>query len=621
MYFFLPDRFSDGNEQGYKNLQGNTVTSGTTPLFTQADRGNAIGSGNEKEEWLRAGGKFVGGKIRGVISKLGYLKSMGITAIWIGPIFKQIASQDTYHGYAIQNFLEVDSRFGTREDLKELVKCAHDAGIYVLLDVILNHCGDVLAYEEQNAYYTGKTYKSPGFWAAERRLDNLIPLGPVNERAYPNAFPDGAVWPSELQNANSFIRKGYIRNWDALPEAVEGDFFGLKKLNLGLPAPSDLNRFVPSPALDTLCKVFQYWLAYADIDGFRIDTVRHMGEGPTRHFVSEIRQFSQRLGKKNFLLVGEISDHTAREVVLATGLNAALSIGALQRALNCVPRGHAPAQDYFSAFANVQNDAERWGRNQIVTMMDDHDQIWKIENKARFCAYPDGDVFIRAALGFNLCTMGIPCIYYGTEQSFAGNSDGITHSSEHYNDQFIRETMFGGGFGAFYSHNRHFFDDSSPLYRFVREVTFLRAKEVALRRGDQYLCAISPVCFLHGLHGLPNIASHYRFRSVIAWLRVHGNDEVLCAINTSNDGPARAWVTLNEDGPSTHGKDVMQRLYPTGDVQSIRVFHGNHGKRKVFLNVPPAGFVIFKLVRAARAVGNMSENAFETNKVTYTQPN
>jgi hypothetical protein len=102
MYFMLPDRFSDGNERGYKDNQGRPVTSGTTPLFAQADTENAISNDNHKEEWLRAGGKFVGGTIKGVTSKLCYLKSMGITAIWIGPIFKQVAGLETYHGYGIQ---------------------------------------------------------------------------------------------------------------------------------------------------------------------------------------------------------------------------------------------------------------------------------------------------------------------------------------------------------------------------------------------------------------------------------------------------------------------------------------------------------------------------------------
>ena len=70
-----------------------------------------------------------------------------MTAIWVSPIFKQVAFQESYHGYAIQNFLDVDPHFGTREDLREMVKTAHQHDIYVILDIILNHSGDVFTYD------------------------------------------------------------------------------------------------------------------------------------------------------------------------------------------------------------------------------------------------------------------------------------------------------------------------------------------------------------------------------------------------------------------------------------------------------------------------------------------
>jgi glycosidase len=80
-------------------------------------------------------------------SKIGYLKRLGVTAIWISPIFKQVKFQDTYHGYGIQNFLEVDPHFGSRDDLKTLIKIAHQQGIYVVLDIILNHTGNIFSYD------------------------------------------------------------------------------------------------------------------------------------------------------------------------------------------------------------------------------------------------------------------------------------------------------------------------------------------------------------------------------------------------------------------------------------------------------------------------------------------
>ena len=90
-----------------------------------SDRGNATGTAAERDRWAQAGGRFVGGTLRGLESKIGYLERLGITAIWISPIFEQVPAQETYHGYGIQNFLDVDPRFGTRDDLVSLVGTAH----------------------------------------------------------------------------------------------------------------------------------------------------------------------------------------------------------------------------------------------------------------------------------------------------------------------------------------------------------------------------------------------------------------------------------------------------------------------------------------------------------------
>lgn len=99
IYFMLPDRFSDGNENGFKDIDGNIVKTGETPLYTPAAKGNAIKTKADEKKWLDAGTRFTGGTIRGLQSKLGYLKRMGITAIWVGPVFKQVSNLQTYYGY------------------------------------------------------------------------------------------------------------------------------------------------------------------------------------------------------------------------------------------------------------------------------------------------------------------------------------------------------------------------------------------------------------------------------------------------------------------------------------------------------------------------------------------
>src|SRR5262249_54114726 len=181
--------------------------------------------------WRDAGTRFAGGTLPGLESKLGYLHRLGVTAIWISPIFKQVNADDSYHGYGIQDFLEVDPHFGTREDLRRLVRAAHELGIRVVLDIIVNHCGDVFRYRDGDPVWGGGTFAVRGF--RDNRGDASLPFGPVEPADLPRAFPDGAIWPAEFQSPEAFTCEGRIRNFDSFPEFADGDFFSLKDLHHG----------------------------------------------------------------------------------------------------------------------------------------------------------------------------------------------------------------------------------------------------------------------------------------------------------------------------------------------------------------------------------------------------
>ena len=161
IYFLLVDRFSDGSERGgYRDNSGNPVTSGTTPLYAKEGAHRV-----EYEYWLRAGGVWQGGTIKGLKSKLGYLQRLGISTLWVSPVFRQVAFEPSYHGYGIQNFLDVDPHFGTREELRDFVQSAHAHGIYVILDIIAHHTGNVFTYDPDRYVVhdtnTGQSYYDP----------------------------------------------------------------------------------------------------------------------------------------------------------------------------------------------------------------------------------------------------------------------------------------------------------------------------------------------------------------------------------------------------------------------------------------------------------------------------
>ena len=338
-YFLLPDRFSDSSENEYTSNDGSTTTSGTTPRFQASDAGTA-----DLPSWQENGNRWCGGTIAGLTSKLGYLKRLGITAVWIGPVFKQIATDEhSYHGYGVQNFLEIDPRFGTKEEYKVLTKTAHDMGMYIIQDIICNHTGDVFRYEgdaEPNWTWDAtqnqaKTYPAKGFYDADHVAEHLLPFNLVD----PSKYPEAAIWPSEFQDGNTiFKRQGKINNWEHDPEYLDGDFFTLKELDIG---EHDPDRFVPTPALKALVECFKYWIAFADLDAFRLDTVKHMGWGPTRWFCNAIHEFAVAIGKENFYIIGEITggNQSKYETVTQTGLNAALGITDLQAMLWQLPKG------------------------------------------------------------------------------------------------------------------------------------------------------------------------------------------------------------------------------------------------------------------------------------------
>jgi glycosidase len=609
LYFLLLDRFSDGKEKdGYRDNADRPVHNGSTPLYRPEDSGRV-----DYDNWFRAGGDWQGGTLQGLKSKLGYLRRLGITALWVSPIFRQVAFEPSYHGYGIQNFLDVDPHFGTRAEFRDFVQAAHEQGIYVILDIIAHHTGNVFSYAPDrypthdpatgqwynDPRWDGKPYAVAGFNDPNGRP--TLPFDPPDPGRMEATWPDGAIWPREFQRPDLFLRKGHITNWENYPEYAEGDMFGLKTLDIWVQWAGQYRQ--ASSALACLLRVYCFWIAYADLDGFRIDAAKHMGLEVLRGFCDVIREFTQSIGKERFLLVGEVSggrEH-AWEVVEKTGLDAALGIDDVPGKLERLVTGYAEPPEYFSLFRNWALDepaghGHRWYRNQVVTLVDDHDQVRKGNAKWRFC----GDSRFRD-LAFNvmavqLTTLGIPCIYYGSEQGFdSGGRPGGT-------DLVLRENMFGGRFGGLCTQGRHFFNEDGDLYRALAALIDLRKKVLPLRRGRQVFHRISG----DGLSfGLPHRLGE-RMRSLVSWSRLFIDQEVLLAINTDEAHPVTVYST------------VAPRFRLEGDLFHLIFWHAlkvdqpppssltverRSGNLAVRMTLPPAGFVIYRAAPSLDRLG------------------
>jgi len=525
-YFLLPDRFSDGQEA-------------SRPLYDSRDPQRH--AARDKAAWMQAGKGWNGGTLRGIHSKLSYLRDLGVTTLWIGPIWKQRADLDTYHGYGIQNFLEVDPRFGTRQDLRDLVDAAHERGLYILLDIIYNHTGNNWFYAQDGQPANTMPYRyEPAYPVHSWRSGQGQPTSQIE------TLEDG-VWPREFQNLDWYTRAGQIMRWDpaswenALHPQVEfrrGDFFDLKDL--------DLTR---QDVIEAVVKVYQYWIALSDCDGFRIDTVKHIPFEASRDFSAAIKEYAESIGKERFLLLGEVTggEYMAESYldVFGRNLDAVLDIGAARGNLIGMTKGLADPSHFFGQFEphNIMGNHRDTGRYH-VTILDDHDMVGS--DKRRYCAgnpLPTRELQVSHAVGTMLATLGMPCIYYGTEQAFDGSQSDHDFSIEphlSFEDRYVREAMFGGSFGPFRTTGAHAFNPDHPVYLRIAALARLRARAdkvgLALRRGRQYLREIA------------DEGQGFRWPGqgeLIAWSRIMHDREVLVVLNSSGVAEQSAWVTVD----------------------------------------------------------------------------
>jgi len=182
-----------------------------------------------------------------------------------------------------------------------------------------------------------------------------------------------------------------------------------------------------SRRFNDLARCFKYWIALTDCDGFRIDTLKHVSLEQARNFCGSIKEFAANIGKENFFLLGEIAggDDAAMKYMEAASrnLSAALDIGGMRPLLGDVAKGLVHPGEFFKCFSapEVMGSHRNQG-NQHVSVLDDHDHLFG--QKVRFSSEAASEGQVAAAVALQLFTLGIPCIYYGTEQALSAGGGG-----------------------------------------------------------------------------------------------------------------------------------------------------------------------------------------------------
>jgi glycosidase len=380
-----------------------------------------------------------------------------------------------------------------------------------------------------------------------------------------------------LRNAELYNRKGQINNFDAYPETKDGDFFRLKALR------NDNSR----EALyvqDLLITIHSYWIRETDIDGFRVDAVKHMGEEALNRFCSYIREYAYSLGKKNFFLFGELlgGEETYNKYIgpktsvlvddknLYYGLNSVLDFP-LYHILEGVIKGKTSPGKLIERYTSLQHHALNRGEygEYLVTFIDNHDQVGKtLKHRFGHDAEPEQ---IIAGVGFLLCSLGTPCIYYGTEQGFEGCGNG---------DWFVRESMFSPT-----DYTVNVLNQQSHIYKSIAAIANLRKTSFILKFGRMYMREISS----DGIHfHFPDCP-----KCTLAFSRVLFNEEILIVYNSSVCDAKVEYIEI--DYRINKNSNNMKALY--GHENYVEVMHHNGGEDKIRfikLYLKPMQFVILK---------------------------
>ena len=562
--------------------------------FLMLDR-FANSSAPPRGPWNRVFSHRQGGTFKGVQSQLGYLADLGVKALWLSPVLKNPKPDFdyNYHGYATQDFLNVDERFasdGTREtaerELTELIDEAHARGMYVVLDIVLNHAGRVFDYERPEGVVSTFADASVmnGPLGDEPSIEWLNGFGFPRSDWKDGDLPgpaglsvDDAVWPTDLQNRFFFRCRGSkLTDAPGSKGFAPGDFGDMRQLVAEYDASGqeDLrSKYGAAPVISILVRAYRYLMARYDLDGYRIDTVKYVYPDGVRNFGNAMREFALAIGKKNFFTFGEIYD---QEETIAGfvgrrtkggdgfGIDAALDFPLFYN-LPAVAKCSSPVEtirnvfDKRKALEEGQLSSHGEAGRYFVSFLDNHDQHERIQHPLT----PGNQVTLALGLLFTL--QGIPCVYYGTEQGLSGTVDAKGEPDLNSNES-TREALWGKTPVAF--------DQTHPRYAMIKALSALRQTEPALLYGRFYFREISG-------NGT-DFGHSFGKGGVLAFSRILADSEVLVVANTSATDDFSGFVLVDRDLNSVprqmHVVFSNMNNNGTGTVRQIstaRFFQGN----------------------------------------------
>lgn len=351
LYLIMPDRFANGNPS-------NDIVPGM--LEARVDR---------TDQYARHGGD-----LKGIENHLDYISDLGVTAIWLNPIQENDMKEGSYHGYAITDYYQVDRRFGSNEEFRQLVEQAHAKGLKVVMDMIFNHCGS------ENYLFKDMPSKD---WFNFR--------GNYTQTSYKTASVQDV-------HAADYERKIAVDGWftDCMPDLNQRNYH----------------------VANYLIQSSIWWIEYAGINGIRQDTHPYADFDMMSHWCKAVND-----EYPDFNIVGEtwlnsnvLVSFWQKDSKLAAPRNSNLrTVMDFPLMVLMNKAFDEETTDWngglFRLYDYLTQDLVYADPMNLLTFLDNHDTsrfFVKDEDTKNLDRY-------KQALVFLLTTRGIPEIYYGTE--------------------------------------------------------------------------------------------------------------------------------------------------------------------------------------------------------------
>ncbi len=311
------------------------------------------------------------GDLRGIIDKLDYLSDLGVSGIWLTPI----NPSPTYHKYDVTNYYEIDEEIGTLEDFSELIAKAHERGIRVVMDLVLNHTSSLHPWFIEATLDSDSPYRDYYIWADSDT--NVNSPGPWAQR----------VWHS--RGSEHY----YGLFWDGMP---------------------DLNYYNPK-VREEAKSIAEFWLALG-VDGFRLDAAMHVyahtDENRAVEWWIDFRDHLRQI-KPDVYLVAEVWDSSSVIAPYYSGFDSCFNFDLA----NLIILSARSGSDFGLArvaerFLNRYEEHTQWVIDALFLTNHDQDRVMSVLNDVEKA---------KMAASIYLTLPGNPFIYYGEEIGMKGS--------------------------------------------------------------------------------------------------------------------------------------------------------------------------------------------------------